>query len=219
MDANHAAFGEFAVKEIPTIFIVDDDLDMCKSLKWLLESLKLKVEIYHSGAEYLEAYDPRRRGCLLIDMRMPGMSGLQLLEQLNLRRNPIPVIIISGHGDIPLAVRAMKTGAVDFISKPFNEQLLLERVQELVEKDMHRHPYVDQSPLYIKYLESLTRREREIMGHVVRGKLNKQIADTLGISMKTVEQHRANVMEKMHVASLAELIKVYYFFEDTQKRF
>jgi len=202
---------------LPTIFIIDDDPDMCKSLAWLLESVQLPIEIYHSGTAYLEVHDSNRRGCLLIDMRMPGMSGLQLLEQLNARQNPIPVIIISAHGDIPLAVRAMKSGAVDFISKPFNEQLLIERIQELIERDMHRHPYINQASLYTRRFESLTPREREIMEQVVMGKMNKQIAYVLGISMKTVEQHRAKLMEKMQVGSLAELIKIYWFFEHSSK--
>lgn len=204
--------------DLPTIFIIDDDADMCKSLAWLLESVQLPIEIYHSGMAYLEVHDPNRHGCLLIDMRMPGMSGLQLLEQLNARHNPIPVIMISAHGDIPLAVRAMKSGAVDFISKPFNEQLLVERIQELIQQDMSRHPYTHQVSHYAKRFESLTPREREIMDQVVMGKLNKQIAYALGISMKTVEQHRAHVMEKMQVGSLAELIKIYWFFENASRK-
>ncbi len=203
---------------LPTIFIIDDDPDMCKSLAWLLESVQLPIEIYHSGAAYLEAHDPNRHGCLLIDMRMPGMSGLQLLDQLNARHNPIPVIIISAHGDIPLAVRAMKSGAVDFISKPFNEQLLVERIQELIQRDSRRHPYTHEASTYAKRFESLTSREREIMDQVAAGKLNKQIAYMLGISMKTVEQHRARLMEKMQVSSLAELIKIYWLFENASRK-
>jgi FixJ family two-component response regulator len=202
---------------LPTVFIIDDDPDMCKSLKWLLESVQLNIELYHSGTAYLAVHDPNRHGCLLIDLRMPGMSGLQLLEQLNARKNPIPVIIISAHGDIPLAVRAMKIGAVDFISKPFNEHLLVERVQELIVQDMQRHPYTNQASIYAKRFESLTPREREVMDQIVMGKLNKQIAHALGISIKTVEQHRSRLMDKMQVNSLAELIKIYWFFENSHK--
>lgn len=201
----------------PTVFIIDDDPDLCQSLKWLLESVQLHIEIYHSGAAYLEAYDPHREGCLLIDLRMPGMSGLQLLEQLNARQNPIPVIIISAHGDVPLAVRAMKIGAVDFISKPFNEHLLVERIQELITQDRRRQPHVRQASHYAKQFESLTQREREVMRQVVMGKLNKQIAHALGISMKTVEQHRSQVMEKMQAKSLAELVRNYYWFENVHR--
>lgn len=204
--------------DLPTVFIIDDDPDMCNSLKWLLESVQLRIEIYYSGTSFLESYDPNRRGCLLIDMRMPGMSGLQLLDQLNERRNPMPVIIISAHGDIPLAVRAMKAGAVDFISKPFNEQSLVERVQELIARDSHRCPIDNQSSNYIQRFESLTSREREIMEQIIAGKLNKQIAHSLEISIKTVEQHRARLMDKMQVRSLAELIKMYWFSETSDSK-
>lgn len=140
-----------------------------------------------------------------------------IIDQLNERHNPVPVIIISAHGDIPLAVRAMKAGAVDFISKPFNEQSLVERIQELIMRDSHRCPNDDQSAIYIQSFESLTSREREIMDQIVAGKLNKQIAYTLGISIKTVEQHRARLMEKMQARSLAELIKIYWFLTSGNK--
>ncbi len=202
---------------LPTIFIIDDDPDMCKSLSFLLESVQLPIEIYHSGAAYLEVHDSNRHGCLLIDMRMPGMSGLQLIDQLNTRQNPLPVIIISAHGDIPLAVRAMKAGAVDFISKPFNEQLLVERIQELIEKDRRRHTFTNQISLHTQRFETLTSREREVLEEVVRGKLNKQIAYALGISMKTVEQHRARLMAKMQADSLAELVKTYWLLEGSNR--
>jgi len=200
------------VKKDPTVFVVDDDQALCQSLSWLLESVGLNVETYVSGQAYLDNYEPNRKGCLLIDIRMKGMSGFELQEKLNLLGNRIPIVMITGHGDIPMAVRAMKTGAVDFITKPFNDQLLLDLIQKVLAEDAQRQQMTqvsdsNRSEIFERYT-SLTTREKEIMERVVDGKLNKQIAYELGISMKTVELHRAHVMQKMQVKSLAELVKV-----------
>jgi len=198
----------------PTVFVIDDDQALCQSLRWLLESVGLQVETYNSGTSFLEKYDAERRGCLLIDIRMPGMSGLELQEQLISRHNLIPIIFITGHGDVPMAVRAMKAGAVDFITKPFNDQLLLELIQKAIAQDLNR-PDIHQQRQYAERMGQLTTRELEIMKLVVNGKLNKVIAHELGISIKTVELHRAHVMQKMQVKSLAELVKIHSLLERT----
>jgi FixJ family two-component response regulator len=200
-----------------TVFLVDDDEAICQSLSWLLGAVGLTIEYYHSAQEYLDKYNPNRRGCLLLDIRMPHMSGLELQEELNARHSKIPIIMITGHGDIPMAVRAIKAGAMDFISKPFNDQILLSKIQKAIAYDLNR---VDDGldPITIKQrISALTTREREIMDLVVSGKLNKQIADELNISMKTVELHRSHVMQKMQVRSLAELVKMTVVYEESKR--
>lgn len=200
-------------KNIPTVYVVDDDAALCQSLSWLLESVGLPVATFTSAQAYLEQYNINQRGCLLLDIRMKGMSGFELQEKLISMGNRLPIIMITGHGDIPMAVRAMKSGAVDFITKPFNDQLLLDLVQRVLAEESIRKEESNEvfnnsnnSELLERYA-SLTAREREIMERVVDGKLNKQIAFELGISMKTVELHRAHVMQKMQVKSLADLVK------------
>jgi len=202
------------VKKTPVVYVVDDDVALCQSLSWLLESVGLTVETFNSAQIFLDKYDIGQRGCLLLDIRMKGISGFELQEKLINLGNRLPIIMMTGHGDIPMAVRAMKSGAVDFITKPFNDQLLLDLVQRVLLEEAERkeeHETVSSggignSELLERYA-SLTAREREIMERVVDGKLNKQIAYELGISMKTVELHRAHVMQKMQVKSLAELVK------------
>jgi RNA polymerase sigma factor (sigma-70 family) len=188
------------------IFVVDDDKAVRDSLRWLLESVGHPVETYDSAREFLTAYNTNRSGCLVVDVRMPGMSGLELQELLASREISIPIIIITGHGDVPMAVQAMKAGAVDFIEKPFNDQVLLDRIQFcLLEETKQRQDKENKAQL-IERIEQLTPREREVLEGVVAGKLNKVIADELGISIKTVEIHRSRVMEKMSAGSLAELV-------------
>lgn len=193
----------------PTVFIVDDDQMVRGSLRWLLESLRLNVQTYASAQDFLSTYDPVQPGCLVLDVRMPDVSGLQLQEVLIQRQIRIPVILITGHGDISMAVRAMKAGAFDFIEKPFNDQVLLERVQQGLALDSRRRREAAERDNISKRFDSLTPREAEVLGGVASGKSNKVIAIDLGISMKTVEVHRARVMEKLAVNSVAELTALY----------
>lgn len=196
-----------------TVFIIEDDAAIGRSLRWLLESINLQVEIYLSATEYLAVYDPNRYGCLLIDIRLPDMSGLKLQEQLVQLNNPIPIIIITGHGDIASAVRAMKLGAKDFILKPYNNELLLEQIQTVLAESCHKQNSYSQ---FTKRVAQLTKREREVMELVVAGKLNKQIAHILGITLSTVEQHRSHLMQKIGVKNLAELMRAHFLLSHNQ---
>lgn len=190
------------------VHIVDDDEAMRDSLKWLLESRGLKVELYESGEAFLQAYDSSFCGCLVLDIRMPGMSGLDLYEQLQARSSTLPVIFITGHGDVPMAVSALKKGAADFIEKPFNDQEMLRLIQSCLEQDRNAAARRAESASVAQRLDRLTQREREVLQLVVAGKLNKQIADELGISIKTVEVHRSRVMQKTGTNSVAELVQL-----------
>jgi two-component system response regulator FixJ len=192
----------------PTVFIVDDDPAVRKSLRWLIESVGLSVDTFESGNDFLDALTNHHHGCLVLDVRLPGISGLELLERLNERDSHLPVIVITGHADVPMAVRAMKHGAVDFIEKPFSDQLLLERIQQAMADDaQHRQDQADVEKMR-RRADHLTAREREVMRMVVDGKANKQIAAELHISQKTVEVHRARVMSKMEADSVADLVRM-----------
>ncbi len=191
-----------------TVFVVDDDQAMRSSLQWLIESVGLAVESFASADEFLTSYYPGRAGCLLLDVRMPGMSGLELQEYLNAHEIKIPVIIITGHGDVHMAVRAMKRGAIDFIEKPFNDEVLLDAIRNALNLDERRRGYQAERAELAARLAQLTPREHEVMDMVTEGKSNKEIAKTLGVSAKTVEAHRARVMEKMQAGSLAELVRM-----------
>ena len=191
-----------------TVFVVDDDQAMRNSLKWLIESVGVAVESFASADEFLAHYQVGRSGCLVLDVRMPGMSGLELQEHLVKQNIHIPVVIITGHGDVPMAVRAMKAGAVDFIEKPFNDEVLLDAIRRaLAYEEQQRSHYSEHSQIKER-LGHLTPREREVMEMVTDGKSNKEIANTLGVSAKTIEAHRARVMEKMQAGSLAELVRM-----------
>ncbi|MES9824989.1 MAG: response regulator transcription factor [Candidatus Thiodiazotropha endolucinida] len=192
----------------PTVFVVDDDQAMRNSLKWLIESVSMQVETFESADAFIRSYYPGRSGCLLLDVRMPGMSGLELQEYLRAHQIAIPVIIITGHGDVPMAVRAMKSGAVDFIEKPFNDELLLESIRHALALDVRQRDMQKQRAEIATRLARLTPREHEVMVMVTNGKANKEIASSLGVSAKTVEAHRARVMEKMQANSLAELVRM-----------
>jgi FixJ family two-component response regulator len=192
----------------PTVFVVDDDQAMRNSLKWLIESVSMQVETFESADAFINSYYPGRSGCLLLDVRMPGMSGLELQEYLRVNQIAIPVIIITGHGDVPMAVRAMKSGAVDFIEKPFNDELLLESIRHALALDVKQRDMQKQRAEIATRLARLTPREHEVMVMVTNGKANKEIATSLGVSAKTVEAHRARVMEKMEANSLAELVRM-----------
>lgn len=191
-----------------TVFVVDDDQAMRNSLKWLIESIGVPVETYATADAFLERFSPERNGCLVLDVRMPGMSGLDLQNHLNRRGFAIPVIIITGHGDIPMAVRALKAGALDFIEKPFNDEALLDSIRiALSQGEVQRQSQHQQSVITAR-LAGLTPREHEVMEMVTQGLANKEIARHLGVSVKTVEAHRARVMEKMEASSLAELVRM-----------
>ena len=188
-----------------TVFVVDDDQAMRGSLQWLIESVGMKVQTYDSAQAFLDAYYPGRAGCLLLDVRMPGMTGLELQEYLVRREIRLPVIIITGHGDVSMAVKAMKAGAVDFIEKPFDDEELLNSIRNAVQHDEKRRALRARRADIAARMAELTPREHEVMGMVTDGKSNKEIATSLGVSAKTVEVHRARVMDKMRADSLAEL--------------
>ena len=192
----------------PTVFIVDDDDEVRDSLEDLVDSVGLKAEIFASAQEFLAAYDPLRAGCLVLDIRMPGMSGLELQQKLGERQAVLPIIFITGHGDIPMAVEAMRRGAVDFIQKPFRDQDLLDRINSALAQGVGRREDMEEQRVIEERIHSLTRRERQVMEMVVEGKANKVIAIDLGLSQRTVEVHRANVMEKMRAKTLADLVRM-----------
>ena len=192
----------------PTVFVVDDDEGVRNSLRFLLKSVGLAAHAFGSASEFLATYRPSQPGCLVLDVRMPGMSGLELQEQLNLRGAVIPVIFITGHGDIPMAVEAMQQGAFDFLQKPFRDQDLIDRIQRALERDARNRAALDQHARIRERLDSLTPREREVLALMTRGKPNKIMAAELGVSQRTVEIHRARVMEKSGAASLAQLVRM-----------
>ena len=201
-----------------TVFVVDDDDAVRNSMRWLVESVGLPVETYASAREFLETHDPNRPGCLVLDVRMPGMSGLDLQEKLHENGIVIPIIVVTGHGDVPTAVRAIKAGAVEFIEKPVNDQLLLDTIQRCIEKDTeYRRESATRSVIEMRYM-SLTPREREVMAQVVAGEPNKVIARNLDLSAKTIEAHRAAVMRKMEADSLASLVHMAIACEDQQEQ-
>jgi two-component system response regulator TtrR len=190
-----------------TIYVVDDDEAMRDSMTWLLEGEGYKVACFDSAEVFLKARHDAMRGCLVLDVRMPEMSGLELHEKLDALGSHLPIIFITGHGDVPMAVAALQRGACDFIEKPFHNEDLLSRITRALEVDSQIAARKQRNSAVAHRLELLTQREREVMLLVVAGKLNKQVADELNISMKTVEAHRARVMEKMSVRTLAELVK------------
>jgi len=192
----------------PTVFIVDDDEAVRNSLRLLVKSVGLTASALVSARDFLETYDPQQPGCLVLDVRMPGMSGLELQQQLNLRGAVIPVIFITGHGDIPMAVEAMQQGAFDFLQKPFRDQDLIDRVQRALEKDRVNRAELTERGRIRERHEQLTPREREVLALVTSGKPNKVMAADLGLSQRTVEIHRARVMEKMGASSLAHLVRM-----------
>ncbi len=191
-----------------TVFVVDDDDAVRQALELLLESVGLTAQTYASAEDFLQAYDASQSGCLVLDVRMPGTSGLALQELLAARGVDIPIIFITGHGDVSTAVRAMKAHAFDFIEKPFNDQDLLDRIHEAILQDARKRQERASSTEIAERVATLTRREREIMGMIVEGKTGKIMASALQISEKTVQTHRARVMEKMRAQSVAELVKM-----------
>ena len=191
-----------------TVFVVDDDADLRESLGWLIESAGLRVKTFSTAEEFLAGYEPEEPCCLVLDVRMPGLSGLDLQEELTRRGVPPPIIIVTGHAKVPMAVRALKGGAIDFLQKPFSDQALLDRVRQAIDLDRRTRQARAEDAKVVTLLSRLTPREREVMDLVIAGKPNKIIADDLGISPKTVEIHRARVMEKMQAGSVAELVRL-----------
>ena len=192
---------------MPTVFVVDDDEPLRDSIQWLLEAHDYRVALYDSAERFLADGAATQPGCLLLDVRMPGMNGQQLFDALIERGSRMPVVFITGHGDVPMAVAAVKKGAVDFIEKPFGEQELLRLVAHCLERDAEQRKAVAASASIAAQMAALTPREREVLDLIIAGKLNKIIADRLAISPKTVEVHRARVMDKMGVRSVAELVQ------------
>ena len=196
------------IQQEATVFVVDDDPAIRKSLRWLIESVGLKVQTHELASEFLESYSPDHPGCLVLDVRIPGMSGLELQEKLRERGYDIPVIIVSGYGDVPMDVRAMKAGAVDFLEKPVSDQVLLDYIQKGIERDIQNKANREQNKELVERKATLTRRENEVMKYVVSGFSSREIAEKLNVSFKTVEAHRAKIMKKMQAKSVPKLIQM-----------
>ena len=190
------------------VYVVDDDEAVRDSLQWLLEGKDYRVKCFDSAESFLSRYDPREVACLSADIRMEGMSGLELQDRLLERRSPLPVVFITGHGDVPMAVQTMKKGAMDFIQKPFVEDDLLSLVERMLEQAKTSFADYQQAASRDALMAKLTSREAQVLERIVAGRLNKQIADDLGISIKTVEAHRANIMEKLNANTVADLLKI-----------
>ena len=193
--------------ESRVVYVVDDDDAMRDSLRWLLESAGYRVSSYCSAERFLSAYKADHGSCLVLDVRMSGLSGLELQQELNRRGTALPIIFVTGHGDVPMAVDALKNGAFHFLEKPFKDAQLLALIDQASNQGEGVRPEQARRRCAAARLATLTQREREVMDLVVQGRKNKQIADDLGISVKTVEAHRARAMEKMDVSSVAELVQ------------
>ncbi|MFO7324193.1 MAG: response regulator transcription factor [Pseudomonadota bacterium] len=191
-----------------TVFVVDDDAGVRSSIRLLLKSVGIPATPMASAQEFLASYDPEQPGCLVLDIRMPGMSGLELQQQLNMKGAIIPVLFITGHGDVPMAVAAMQQGAFDFLQKPFRDQDLIERIRKALEKDRQNREMLRQREQIRRRLDSLTARERQVLDLMIQGTQNKVMAAHLGISQRTVEIHRAHVMEKLGAHSVAQLVRM-----------
>lgn len=190
----------------PLIYLVDDDEAVRDSLGMLFRSIGLQHQAFASALEFLERYEGKRHSCLVADIRMPGLSGLELQQRLNEQRAEIPIIFITGHGDVPMAVTAMKSGAADFIQKPFRDQDLIDRIHKALDRDRERRKTRGEEEAIRARIALLTPRENEVMQRVARGQANKVIAMDLGVSQRTVELHRARVMRKLKMRTVAELV-------------
>ncbi len=201
------------MSEAPSVFIVDDDEQVRSALTLLMESVGLKSESFSSAQEYLDQFDASKSGCLILDVRMPGLSGLDLQARLSVEKSHPPIIIITGHGDVPMAVRAVTAGAVDFIEKPFNNQSMLDSVHRAIEQDAKQRGESSRlQDIETKY-DELTPREKEVLQYVIEGKRNKIIASEMNISQSTVEAHRSKVMEKMAANTLSDLMRMALLLE------
>ena len=191
-----------------TVYVVDDDEAVRDSLQWLLEGKGYRVRCFESAEAFLSRYDPREVACLIVDIRMGGMTGLELQSRLIETKSPLPIVFITGHGDVPMAVDSMKKGAMDFIQKPFNETHLVDLVERMLDRAKDTFVEYQLAASRDALLGKLTLRESQVLERIVAGRLNKQIADDLGISIKTVEAHRANIMEKLSANTVADLLKI-----------
>lgn len=192
----------------PVVYVVDDDPAICDSIKLLLETVRMNVKIYHDARSFLDEFDAARPACLLLDVRMPGISGMTLLDKLIQMGSPVPVIIMTAHGSVPMAVRALKKGVVDFIEKPFREQPLIDAIRRGI-RLCGKH--ADAGALYRRYwdnYQTLTAREKEVMDFILEGKNNKEISEALGFGYKTADFHRKNILRKMDVANILELTRL-----------
>lgn len=196
------------IPEKSTIYVVDDDEAVRDSLQWLLEGKGYRVRCFDSSETFLTRFDPREVACLFVDIRMNGMSGLELQDKLIERKSPLPIVFITAHGDVPMAVETMKKGALDFIQKPFDENKLFALVEKMQESAQIAFASHERASTREILLGKLTNREAQVLERIVAGRLNKQIADDLSISIKTVEAHRANIMEKLGANTVADLLKV-----------
>jgi len=201
------------VENRPTVFVVDDDPAVRESLSFLMGSVGIRVETFANAQAFLDGYSDAREGCLILDVRMSGMSGLELQEKLQSLGSRLPIIVVTGYGDVAMAVRALKRGALDFIEKPFTDQELLERINGALDVDQRNRNRDAMCREVEERIGHLTRRERQVMDLVVAGKANKAIAHELDLSPKTVEVHRARMMEKMGTASLAELLRTVLVYQ------
>jgi len=191
-----------------TVFVVDDNVGVRKSVRALLESAGLSVETYASGEDFLAAYDPTRAGCLVLDVRLRHASGLDLQDELRRRKAVLPVIVLTGHGNVPTSVRALKAGAIDFLQKPVPPAVLLERIRAALEIDRQARTAITERAPVIRRLARLTPREREVLELLVKGYSSKEIAATLHVSVRTVEGHRRMVLSKMQVSSATQLVRI-----------
>jgi two-component system response regulator FixJ len=191
-----------------TVFLVDDDQSLREALEWLLESVELPVQAFASAGAFLEAYDPTRPGCVVLDIRMPGMSGLELQSQLNIKGSLLPIIVITGHGDVPTCVRAFEGGAFAFLEKPVNHQEFLDHIQRAIEHDQEKRRAGPASSHLAAKVATLTPRERVVMVLLAAGKTMKQIATQLDVSLQTCSKHRSRVLEKLGVDTDVELVRL-----------
>ncbi len=196
------------MRDTPSVYVVEDDEAVRDSLQMVLESVGYKVSTYSTGTAFLDAWDADMSGCLLLDIRMPGINGMELQRKLNERNSILPIIFVTGHGDVPMAVEAMQHGAVDFVQKPYREQELLEKIEHAIELDRESRQGLQQRQVIRLRVDSLTPRELDVLRLMVEGRANKVIAADLDISQRTVEIHRARVMEKLEAKSLAHLVRM-----------
>ena len=191
-----------------TVYVVDDDEAVRDSLQWLLEGKEYRVRCFESAESFLSRYDAREVACLIVDVRMGGMTGMELQSRLIEAHSPLPIVFITGHGDVPMAVDSMKKGAIDFIQKPFKEDQLVALVERMLDQAKDTFAEHQSAANRGALMARLTLREAQVLERIVAGRLNKQIADDLGISIKTVEAHRANIMEKLNANTVADLLKI-----------